>query len=199
MLKLKDFWKFESSLGNIEKNRLPMLCRQTDRQEVRQTHTHTHVPTEYLFDHWHRNMERLFFWREGDIQLWIDKAGKYNSFNWKRWDCSWSNEMIVLFLTSVHCSNLLLQFCPCTGAVRVWKPFGSHHLFQIYPLCSTVLICSCGSLKRKTRSFRNAENKWSDCYAALSISTWIFCKFHGGAVSFLSLFSNRRQHFGLDA
>ena len=58
MLKLKDCWKFESSLGNIKRNRLPMLCRQTDRQTDRKSgkHTHTHVRTEYLSDHWHRNM-----------------------------------------------------------------------------------------------------------------------------------------------
>lgn len=122
MLKLKDCWKFESSLGNIKRNRLPMLCRQTDRKSGK--HTHTHVCTEYLSDHWHRNMGHpLLEGRETYTQLWIDKAGQYNSLNWKLWNCSWNNEMIVMFLTSVYCSHFLLQFYPCIGAVRVWKPF----------------------------------------------------------------------------
>lgn len=118
-----------------------MLCRQTDRQEVRQTHTHTRICSYRVFI-WSLAQEygTSSFWKAGDVQLWIDKAGQYTSFNWQRWNCSWNNEMIVMLLTSVYCSNRLSRFYPCIGAVSVWKPFGSHHLFQIYPLCPTVLF-----------------------------------------------------------
>lgn len=40
----------------------------------------------------------------------------------------------------------------------------------------------------KTHNFREAENTWSDCYTALSVSTWILCSFHDNDVSFLPLF-----------